>query len=104
MIIIRYLKYTLVPTSIFFGFILVIIALFFLFYYAIINTQKNSGQLYQQLLVTEGKEEALKDTIAYLKGLPIVKDAGISEMSSSIWVDYVVGIGGAISIDPPGGL
>lgn len=100
----RYLKYALVTISVFFGFILFTVFLFFLSYYAFISTQKNAVRLYQQSLVTKGREESLKETVVYLKGLPIVKDAYISETSGSIWIDYVFGLKAFISTAPAGGL
>lgn len=69
---------------------------------AINNAQKSAQQLYQQLLPTKGEEQALADAVNYLKGLPIVKDAGISEGGSSIWIKFTNDMEGVILTNPPG--
>lgn len=64
------------------------------------NTQLSAEQLYYQLLPTKGKDQALIDVVAFLKGLSIVQDAGIS--AGNIWIKYTNGMEGGISTNPPG--
>lgn len=63
---------------------------------------KNATQLYWQLLPVKGEEKALADVVIYLKGLPIVKDVGISKQSNSIWIEFTNGLKSFIMNNPPG--
>lgn len=63
---------------------------------------KDVYQLYYQVEKTEGKSAALAAVVDSLKQNPFVKDAGISESGSHVWIKYINGAGGGISFNRPG--
>ena len=69
---------------------------------AINSAQTDAEQLYRELLPSIGAEEAMAKVVAYLKELPQVEDAGISDGGTSIWVKYTNGMEGVILTNPPG--
>ncbi|MCB1872846.1 MAG: hypothetical protein KDI49_12735 [Gammaproteobacteria bacterium] len=64
--------------------------------------QTDAEQLYRQLVPSIGEQEAMAQVVAYLKELPQVEDAGISDGGASIWVEYTNGMEGVILTNPPG--
>ncbi len=66
------------------------------------NAQSSAEQLYYQLLPAKGKDQALADVVAFLKGYPFVKNVGISAGRNSIWIQYTNGMEGGIAFNPPG--
>ena len=68
---------------------------------AINNAQSSAEQLYYQLLPIKGKDQALADVVAFLKGYSFVADAGISVGQNSIWIKYTNGMEGGIAFNPP---
>lgn len=60
----------------------------------------SAEQMFNQLLATKSKEEAIAAVLAYYKSQSIVKDAGVSV--SGIWVIYTNGMEGGFSFNTPG--
>ena len=69
---------------------------------AINSAQTNAEQLYRQLAPNIGKEKAMAQVVAYLRELPQVEDAGISDGGISISIKYTNGVEGSILTNPPG--
>jgi hypothetical protein len=67
-----------------------------------LNAQTMAEQLYYQIEPTQGKSAALAAVVSSLKQNPLVKDAGISQGGNHVWIEYVTGIRGGISFNPPG--
>lgn len=70
---------------------------------ATISEIQQAGEaLYRELFPEKGHDQAAAEVVQFVKAYSLVKDAGLSEGGSSIWIDYTNGITGAILLSAPG--